>query len=138
LRYECTTGLDHAQIQELVARIHQVVDRSGRGRSPRLGLYRQVVMTLVVLRRNLAQTVVAGWFGVSQPTVSRIYRRIVPLLGQVTCLHRPPLPEVLRGRVVLVDGTPGAGREPPQRQGHPPGELLREKTPSRPVQPSVV
>jgi hypothetical protein len=61
-------------------------------------------MTLVMLRQNMAQTVVADWFGVSQPTVSRIYRRIVPLLDQVTCLHRPPLTEVLQGRVVLIDG----------------------------------
>jgi hypothetical protein len=30
---------------------------------------------------------------------------MLPLIEQVTCLHRPPIPEVLRGRVVLVDGT---------------------------------
>jgi hypothetical protein len=69
-----------------------------------LGLYRQVVLTLVLLRQNLAQTVAADLFGVSQPTVSRIYRAMLPLFEQVTCLHRPPLPDVLRGRVVLVDG----------------------------------
>jgi hypothetical protein len=64
-----------------------------------------VVLTLVVLRQNLNQMAVGDWFGVSQPTVSRIYRAMLPLLEQVTCIHRPPLPEVLRGRVVLVDGT---------------------------------
>jgi hypothetical protein len=61
------------------------------------------VLTLVLLRQNLAQTVAADLFGVSQPTVSRIYRTMVALFEQVTCLHRPPIPEVLRGRVVLVD-----------------------------------
>jgi hypothetical protein len=70
-----------------------------------LGLYRRVVLTLVLLRQNLAQTVAADLFGISQPTVSRIYRTMLPLVEQVTCLHRPPLPEALRGRVVLVDGT---------------------------------
>jgi hypothetical protein len=104
LRYESTTGLDRDQIEELVARIWQILPQ-GRGRPPALGLYRRVVLTLVLLRQNLSQTLVADWFGVSQSTVSRTYRRLLPLLEQVTCLHRPPLPEVLRGRVVLVDGT---------------------------------
>ena len=70
-----------------------------------LGLYRRVVLTLVLLRSNLCQTMLADWFGISQATVSRVYRRMLPLVEQVTCLHRPPLPEVLRGRVVIVDGT---------------------------------
>ena len=105
MRYESTTGLDHDQIQELVTRIHQIRPETGRGRPPLLGLYRRVLLTLVVLRQNLNQMAVGDWFGVSQPTVSRIYRSMLPLLEQVTCLHRPPLPEVLRGRVVLVDGT---------------------------------
>jgi hypothetical protein len=105
LRYESTTGLDHAQIQELVARIHQVLPETRHGRRLLLGLYRRVVLTLVLLRQNLNQAAVGDLFGVSQPTVSRIYRAMLPLIEQVTCLHRPPLPEVLRGRVVLVDGT---------------------------------
>ena len=107
MRYESTTGLDHAQIEELVTRIHQVLtskNSSGQGRRD-LGLYRKVVLTLVLLRQNLAQTVAGDLFGISQPTVSRIYRAMLPLVEQVTCLLRPPMPEVLRGRVVLVDGT---------------------------------
>jgi hypothetical protein len=106
LRYKSTTGLDHAQIEELVARIHQVLPcRSGRGRPPAVGLYRQVVLTLVLLRSNMSQMLLADLHGISQSTVSRIFRAMVPLIEQVTCLHRPPLPEVLRGRVVIVDGT---------------------------------
>ncbi|MGH3763446.1 transposase family protein, partial [Actinophytocola sp.] len=70
-----------------------------------LGLYWRVVLTLVLLRQNLNQAAAADLFGVSQSTVSRIYRAMLPLFEQVTCIHRPPLPEVLRGRVVLVDGT---------------------------------
>ena len=106
MRYESTTGLDHASLQELVARIHQILPAApARGRPRAVGLYRQVVLTLVLLRSNLPQTCLADLAGISQPTLSRIYRRILPLIEQVTCLHRPPLPEVLRGRVVLVDGT---------------------------------
>ncbi|MGW3470122.1 transposase family protein [Saccharopolyspora sp. NPDC000995] len=44
-------------------------------------------------------------FGVSQPTVSRVYRSILPLIGEALCLHVPGLKEVLRSRLVLVDGT---------------------------------
>ncbi len=105
MRYESTTGLDADQVQELVARIHQILPDSPQGRPPLLGLYQRVVLTLVLLRQNLNQMAVADWFGVSQPTVSRIYRAMLPLIEQVTCNHRPSLPEVLRGRVVLVDGT---------------------------------
>jgi DDE superfamily endonuclease/Helix-turn-helix of DDE superfamily endonuclease len=107
LRYESTTGLDRDQIEELVARIWQVTapTATGRGRPAVLGLYRSVLVTLVLLRQNLSQTLVADWFGVSQSTISRTYRRLLPLLEQVTCTHRPPLPGALRGRVVLVDGT---------------------------------
>jgi hypothetical protein len=64
-----------------------------------------VELTLVLLRQNLNQAATGDLFGVSQPTVSRVYRTMLPLIEQVTCVHRPPLPEVLRGRVVPVDGT---------------------------------
>jgi hypothetical protein len=106
LRYQSTTGLDHDQIQELVTRIAQVLTppKHPAGRPPLLDLHTSVLLTLVLLRQNLAQTVAADLFGVSQPTVSRIFRRIAPLIGQVTCPHTPPLPEALAGRVVLVDG----------------------------------
>lgn len=109
MRYKSTTGLDHDQIEELVARIQQVLPPGRRGRSrgrpALLGLYRQVVLTLVMMRQNLSQTLIADLFGVSQSTVSRVFRRLLPLIEQVTCIHRPPVPEVLDGRVVLVDGT---------------------------------
>jgi hypothetical protein len=99
LRYQSTTGLDHD-------RIAQVLEPTQRrtGRPPTLDLHRSVLLTLLLLRQNLTQTVAADLLGISQPTVSRIFRRIAPLIGQVTCLHTPPLPDALAGRVVLVDG----------------------------------
>jgi DDE superfamily endonuclease len=87
-------------------RIWEVVSATPRrGRRPVLGLYKSVVLTLVILRSNLSQMTVADLFGISQPTVSRVYRRFLPLLQQVTCLHVPSIPEVVRGRLVLLDGT---------------------------------
>lgn len=107
MRYQSTTGLSENQILELVARVWEIMDsrRERSGRRRRLGLYRQVVMVLVMVRHNLGQAVVADLFEVSQPTVSRIYRRILPLIGEALCLHVPDLAEAVRGRVLLVDGT---------------------------------
>lgn len=53
----------------------------------------------------MSQTVAGDLFDVSQPTVSRTYRRFLPLVGQALCLHVPDLAEAVRGRLVLVDGT---------------------------------
>lgn len=107
MRYHSTTGLTKDEIDELVRRIWQVLGpRPVSGRPAALGLYRQVLLTLVLLRQNLTQSAAGDLFGVSQATVSRIYRRMLPLLEQVTCLHRPgELAELTRGRVVLIDGT---------------------------------
>lgn len=106
MRYQSTTGLDHDRIRELVTRIEQVLKptQPRTGRPPALDLHRSVLLTLLLLRQNLAQTVAADLLGISQPTVSRIFRRIAPLIEQVLCLHTPPLPDALAGRVVLVDG----------------------------------
>jgi hypothetical protein len=106
LRYQSTTGLAADQIQELVARIWQIIQPGKKcGRPSSLGLYRQVVVTLILVRQNLNQMAVGDMFGISQPTVSRIYRTILPLIGQALCLHVSDLAEAIRGLLVLVDGT---------------------------------
>lgn len=74
-----------------------------------------MVLTLVLLRHNLPQTVAADLFGVSQPTVSRVFRRFAPLIGQVLCLHTPPRDLPSRLPLVLVDGT----LIPTGRRAHP-------------------
>jgi hypothetical protein len=70
-----------------------------------LSITRSVLLTLILLRHNLPQTLAADRFGVIQPTISRTVRRYLPLIGQMLCLHTPPLPAALHGRVVVVDGT---------------------------------
>jgi len=106
LRYQSTTGLSADQIGELVARVWQIIQCREERVYPRVvGLYRAVVITLVYVRQNLSQTAVGDMFGVSQPTVSRIYRGILPLIGEALCFHVPNLAEAIRGRIVLVDGT---------------------------------
>jgi DDE superfamily endonuclease/Helix-turn-helix of DDE superfamily endonuclease len=106
LRYQSTTGLAVDQIEELVARIWQIVQCDKKQAWPPIvGLCRAVVITLVYVRQNLNQAAVGDLFGISQSTVSRVYRGILPLIGQALCLHTPDLKEAIRGRLVLVDGT---------------------------------
>lgn len=110
MRYQSTTGLDREQILELVSRINQVLAgrkrrNSRSGRRTLLGTYRQVVLVLTLIRQNVNQACAADLFEVSQPTVSRIYRRLLPLIEQVVCVHQPTLAEAFEKRIVLVDGT---------------------------------
>ncbi|QIZ37908.1 transposase family protein [Saccharopolyspora sp. ASAGF58] len=106
MRYQSTTGLAADQIEELVVRVWQIVQcREEQLWPPVVGLYRAVVLTLVYVRQNLNQAAVGDLFGLSQPTVSRVYRGILPLIGEALCLHVPDLEEAIRGRLVLVDGT---------------------------------
>ncbi|WP_374066410.1 transposase [Actinokineospora auranticolor] len=54
----------------------------------------------------MSHTVAADLVGVNQSTVSRVFRRFLPLIDQASCLHVPPFPGVLTGRVGIIDGTP--------------------------------
>lgn len=107
LRYQSTMGLNRDQIEELVTRVWQILScrPARRGRRPAVGLHRSVVLTLVLLRSNLNQATLADLEGVSQPTISRIFRRFAPLIEQALCLHLPPVPDAVAQRVVLIDGT---------------------------------
>lgn len=106
MRYESTTGLSDAETDELVSRIEQIAEcRDRQLWPPTVELRTAVVMTLMYVRQNLNQMTVGDMFGASQSTVSRVYRSILPLIGQALCLHVPDLAEAVRGRLVLVDGT---------------------------------
>jgi len=106
LRYQSTTGLAADQIEELVGRIEQIVQgREEQLWPPTVPLYDAVVITLVYVRQNLNQAAVGDLNGISQSTVSRVYRGILPLIGQALCLHVPNLAEAIRDRVTLIDGT---------------------------------
>nr|WP_272914898.1 transposase family protein [Rathayibacter iranicus] len=82
-------------------RIFQIL--SGRpslpGRPPLLNLREQVIVTLLLSRQNMNQAAVADLYGVSQATVSRIYRRIVPLIEYACCFSGIAPEEAVRGRL---------------------------------------
>lgn len=107
MHYESTTGLSDELLEELQTRVEQIfvsrVELSGR---PKLMSIRsQVLLTLLLLRQNISQMFAAEIFGVSQPTVSRIYRAMVPLLNQACCMHGLTLAQAVDTRPVAVDGT---------------------------------
>lgn len=100
------TGLDGAQLVELVTRVHQRVGPlSSAGRGYCLGLYRSVALVVFLLRENPTQTVAAAVFGVSQPTVSRRFEALREVIPAVLADLIPDLPAAAGASTVLVDGT---------------------------------
>jgi len=100
------TGLETAQLDELVARVH--AHRGGltsRGRGYCLGLYRSVALVVFLLRENPTQTLAAAVFGVSQSTVSRRFEALREVIAIVLDDVLPDPAEAARGCTVLVDGT---------------------------------
>jgi hypothetical protein len=108
MRYKSTCGLTPAQTTELISRASQVHQNRPPDQRYDFVLPFGTAVTLVLLkaRHNLAQQLTGDLFGVSQATVSRIWRYLLPLLGQVTALDRTRLADALARGTVLVDGTP--------------------------------
>lgn len=107
MRYDSTTGLPSDLMWELVARLFRYLAASGKsGRWSRLGLFRQVDLVLILGRQNISQMVAADMFGFSRSTVSRIWRRLIPLIDQVLPDCEQHLLEAIRREEsIIVDGT---------------------------------
>jgi hypothetical protein len=93
---------------ELIARAWQVhaCRPPGQRHSFRMPFGTAISMVLLIARHNLSQQVAADLYGLSQPTVSRIWRYLLALIGQVTAMDRKHLSQALQRGVVLIDGTP--------------------------------
>ena len=109
----------------------------------RTGLDRQVETTLILLGQDMSQTVVADMFGISQPSVCRIRRRIPGFLEAVTMftgisLERP----LTQSHLVLIDASlrphrqPARHRPPRTPQRTPTAQLRRH--PSRAAKKRMV
>ena len=111
LRYHRTFGLDAEQLDELEARIEDILPDpwdKGTGRPKSLSLREAIMVTLLYKRQNMIEEVIADLFGVSQGTVSEIITEFTPLIAQATEEFRPDAEEakqMIRGRLALVDGT---------------------------------
>ena len=111
MRYHRTFGLDAGQLDELEARIEDILPDpwdKGTGRPKSLSLREAIMVTLLYKRQNIIEEVIADLFGVSQGTVSEIITEFTPLIAQATEEFRPDAEEakqMTRGRLALVDGT---------------------------------
>jgi hypothetical protein len=101
------TGLTDGQLTELVARVHAVSGEKfvSRGRPVALGLFQSVAMVVCLMRTNITQDFAGAVFGVSQPTVSRRWDLLRPLIAEVLAALVPAPREVAGRGTVLVDGT---------------------------------
>ena len=111
MRYHRTFGLDARQLDELEARIEDILPDpwdKGTGRPKSLSLREAIMVTLLYKRQNIIEEVIADLFGVSQGTVSEIITEFTVLIAQATEEFRPDADEakqMTRGRLALVDGT---------------------------------
>jgi DDE superfamily endonuclease/Helix-turn-helix of DDE superfamily endonuclease len=111
LRYQRTTGLMLTQMQELVRRVNSALKNPWRkqtGRPKSCSLYKAVEIACMYLRQNITEEFLGDLRGISQPTVSRIVTEIVPIVKSVLqefVADPKDAIEMVRGRVVLVDGT---------------------------------
>jgi len=100
-----------SQMQELAGRVHGALAEpwnKGIGRPRSCGLYAAVEIACMYLRQNSPQEFLGDLRGVSQPTISRIVTKLVPVMKAVLEEFVPDAKdaiEMVRGRVCLVDGT---------------------------------
>jgi hypothetical protein len=87
LRYHRTFGLDAEQLDELEARIEEILPdpwNKGTGRPKSLSLREAIMVTLLYKRQNMTEEVIADIFGVSQGAVSGIIAEFTLLIAQAT------------------------------------------------------
>jgi len=111
LRYYRTTGLILTQMQELVRRVKEALREPWNkptGKPKSLGLYQAVEVACMYLRQNVTQEFIGDMRDTSQPTISRYVAELVPIVKAVLEEFVPSAGEaieIVKGRVVLVDGT---------------------------------
>lgn len=107
MRWESTTGLSVEQLDELVARCDGLLGEwdKGRGRPRALSFFTAVMVTVAVLRKNLAQAVAGDFLNASQSTISRTFRYFRPVVAAVLTEFVPDVATACAGEVPLVDGT---------------------------------
>lgn len=111
MRYYRTTGLMLSQMQELTCRVAAALPgpwAKKRGRRKSCGLYQAIEVACMYIRHNCTQEFLGDLRDISQPTVSRIITKLVPVVKAVLEEFVPDAEEAIemvRGRVCLVDGT---------------------------------
>ncbi len=109
MEYKALTGLSWGQLTRLhVMVLAEIGSLAGPGAKKPLavGLFHSVVMVVTLMRSNITQARVGNIFGCSQPTVSRRWDLLRPVIGKVLASFVPDPVQVLgRQGTALVDGT---------------------------------
>ena len=103
-----TTSLDCNQILNLCEMIH--TSRSGNlpaAGSRVLGLFRCIQVTVLTLRHNLTQELLADIHTVSQATISRVVAVYTPLIAEALQNWVPGMGDLDPNRQYIIDGTLG-------------------------------
>ena len=104
-----TTILERDQILDLCELIH--TSRSGNlppAGSRVLGLFRCIQITVLILRHNLTQELLADIHTVSQATISRVITVYTPLIAEALQAWVPSVGDLDPNRQYIIDGTLGA------------------------------
>jgi hypothetical protein len=109
LEYKALTGLSQGQLTTLNIMVLGVIGslaRPAAKKPPVVGLSHSVIMVVALMRRNIVQAAAGEIFGCSQPTVSRRWDLLRPVIGKVLASFIPDPVQVLGRRgTALVDGT---------------------------------
>jgi len=109
LEYKALTGLSWGQLTRLhimvLAEIGSLV-KQGAKKPPAVDLFHSVAMVVTLMRSNITQSRAGEVFGCSQPTVSRRWDLLRPVIGKALASFIPDPVQVLGRRgTALVDGT---------------------------------
>jgi hypothetical protein len=111
LRFDRMSGLTDEQLDELQARVAELLDEpwdKGHGRPRELSLRESLIIASGYARNNITEEIWAEIFDVDQSTISRHITFLTPLIDQATAEFRPSADEAAeatRGAIALVDGT---------------------------------
>lgn len=109
MEYKALTGLSWGQLICLSALVLKEIGSLASGNAkkpPAVNLRDSVAMVVMLMRKNVTQAVAGGIFGCSQPTVSRRWDLLRPVIGKVLSPYVPRPVEVLGIEgTALVDGT---------------------------------
>ena len=136
-----TISLDRDQILNLCELIH--TSQSGNlpaAGSRVLGLFRCIQITVLILRHNLTQELLADIHMVSQATISRVVAVYTPLIAEALQAWIPELEDLNPDRQYIIDDTLGALpvvarasravlRQTPHHGGEPASGLHPSRTP---------
>ena len=86
MEHYALTGLTTGQLHKLGLLVMQEIGslvKAGAKKPPAVGLLDSVVMVVMLMRRNATQAAAAAHFHCSQPTVSRRWDLLRPVIGKV-------------------------------------------------------